>query len=448
MTRLPPPIQIRIINNGIEIPPIPIINSYTAESAFDPYSDKSTNEYDLYATAVAFHELERYLLQHKKTRAGSITVRIPITHLTLRDLDEAAVTTVLNELGLTIFSKDIKFDLVPHSSYQTNFKPEMIGKKAVCLFSGGADSYVGVLDSKMKYDDIIALNIKHIKSTRLDGYLKNLESNVLMPESIPLDTITVPKQISKGYSQTRGVLYLLLGGICAYDHSAKKIILSECGTTMYQPSFGLFDRITYTSDPIVQKSSAKLIHEFLNHDVDIITPFEDNTKAEMFALSRRKDYLKNTHSCISSRFGCNLGCCYGCMIRRVGFIVAEIEDCDYKYDLFSLKDGQPVSNYGKSTSDRRITDLLELMKFSLDIIYDYWSIDPVKRKRIDQYGKYDLFRRFALDTFSSLHILSNSGNTSLNPRIQKSYHDALRYIDEEEIIQRIDYVRSIKSMVN
>lgn len=445
MTRLPPqiPINIKILNNGIELPPIPIPNSYKAESEFGPYSDKSTNEYDLFVTAVAFHELERYLLQHKKARTGSIAIRIPITHSTLRDLNEAAVTSVLNELGLTIFSKDIRFELIPHSSYQTNFKPEMEEKEAVCLFSGGADSYVGVLDSKMKYDDIIALNIKHSKTTRLDGYLQHLEKNVLLSERIPLDTITVPKQISKGYSQTRGVLYLLLGGICAYDHNAEKIILSECGTTMYQPSFGLFDRITYTSDPIVQKSTVRLLHEFLNHSVNIITPFENNTKSEMFASSRRKDYLKNTHSCISSRFGCNLGCCYGCMIRRIGFIVADVDDCDYKYDLFTLKDGQQIDYYGKSTSDGRITNLLELMRFSLDIIYDYKSLDPMKRKRIDQYGKYDLFRRFALDTFSSLHILLNSGKTRLNTRIESSYHDALKYVDEEELIHRIEYVRSL-----
>ncbi|KAF5039069.1 hypothetical protein DSECCO2_547820 [anaerobic digester metagenome] len=87
---------------------------------------------------------------------------------------------------------------------------------------------------------------------------------------------------------------------------------------------------------------------------------------------------------------------------------------------------------------------MELMRFSLDILCDYKSLDPMKRKRIDQYGKYDLFRRFALDTFSTLLLIRNSGKKKINPRIESSYIDAMKYIDEDEIINRIDYVRSLK----
>ncbi len=435
------PPELKIICNEI-VTKIPILQSYEIASRFEISPENSTNEYDLFLIAVAFHELERYFLNYTKNRKGTIQVVLPITRSSLRNIDQNAVIKILNELGIVLFSKDITFRFESHSSYQTNFEQDEFEFDAVCLFSGGADSYVGVLDSKKKYEDIIALNIKHEKSTRLDRYIRELQYQVLNPKNIPLETIQVPKQIGKGYSQTRGVLYQLLGGISADRHHAKNLVLSECGTTMYQPAFGLFDRITYTSDPFVQKTCKTLIEAFLGHKIEIITPFENNTKAEMFAASERKDFLKFTHSCISSRFGCNLGCCYGCAIRRMGFIVSGVEDSEYRYDLFRLRDEQLLIRYGKTTGERKITNLLELMRFSLDIINDYQSIDPVKRKRIDQYGKYDLYRRFALDTFATLHII-DSGEGGLNPRIERAYLDAMNYIGIDEIEKRIESVRSI-----
>lgn len=210
---------------------------------------------------------------------------------------------------------------------------------------------------------------------------------------------------------------------------------------MYQPSFGLFDRVTFTSDPIVQSSTKRLMHELLDYDLDINTPFEDWTKSEMFACSRRKDELKNTLSCISTRFGHNLGCCYGCAIRKIGFIVAGVNDCRYEYDLFSLADGTLLPQYGRGTGDGKITDFLGVMRFCHDILVDYESINPVKRRRIDRYNKQDLFRRFALDTFAALHIVSRRGKIG-NTRLRKAFADSLNYVEIATLEERIEVVRA------
>lgn len=443
MTRLikSHPLKLKLVTSSSELT-IPFPN--TEQTALMPIFGKNepTELYDLYNIAVAVHELERELHRSANARKDMRRVIIPLTNSTLRDLDQEAVSRVLGQLALGIFYKDIEFRFEPHTHYQTDLGQDCEEHDAVCLFSGGADSFVGVMDSKEKYDRILALNVRHDCSGRVNRYVAGLEKNALAPEGIPLESIDVPKQIGKGYSQTRGILYQVSAGISAFRHSSKRVVLSECGTTMYQPSFGLFDRVTYTSDPLVQRASRELVKELLEYNLDIVTPFEDSTKSEMFASSGRKGQLKDTFSCISSRFGRNLGCCYGCAIRRMGFLVAGVEDCRYQYDLFSTDDNTPLPNYGRGKAEGRVTDLLELMRFSLDILVDYESIDPVKRRRIERYHKRELFERFALDTFAALSIVAEQGGMK-NARLERAYCDALKYVEKAELEDRIQKVREL-----
>jgi 7-cyano-7-deazaguanine synthase in queuosine biosynthesis len=435
------PLKLRLVTSDSELAiPFPNPEQTVLMPSFG--KDEPTGLYDLYSIGVAMHELERELHNNAEARKRVRKVIIPLTRNTLRDMDQEAVSRVLSELALAIFSKSIEFSFEPHTYYQTDFEHEYEEYDAICLFSGGADSFVGVLDSKERYGDVLALNVRHDHSNAVNSYVARLEKNVLKPEDIPLERIDVPKQIGKGYSQTRGIVYQACAGISAFRHSSRRVVLSECGTTMYQPSFGLFDRVTYTSDPLVQSASQKLVKELLDYKLEIATPFENSTKSEMFASSRRKEQLRDTFSCISSRFGQNLGCCYGCAIRRMGFLVAGVEDCQYKYDLFSINDEAPLSRYGRGKGTGRTTDLLELMRFSLDLLIDYESIDPIKRRRIDRYHKHDLFRRFALDTFASLSIVSDNGGIR-NSRLEKAFNDALTYVERSDLEKRVESVRML-----
>ena len=398
-------------------------------------------EFDLYNIATAFFELERKLLSE---RINVKKVVISITKNTYFSINCDEVADILNDLSIFIFNKNIIFQLYPYGSYQSKVSEPNETYDAICLFSGGADSFVGLLHSKKKYEHVLALHIKHSKSSWLSNIVNNLNDKLLVDEKIHFKEIDVPKQIQKGYSQSRGLLYLICGGIYVSRYNSNKLVLSECGITMYQPPFGELDRITYTSDPLVQAKSRDLIKAFFKTEIEIETPFENNTKSEMFAMSERKDYLKLTHSCISSRFGRNLGGCYGCIIRRIGFIVSGIEDGNYDYDIFTVDDGESLSNYGLNVKGyHKVTDFLELMTFSLDVLINYTNMDYSKKKRIETYGKQDLFRRFALDTFVALHIIFEKENAEINHSIKDAYMDAKKYLCEQELEDRIREVRSL-----
>jgi 7-cyano-7-deazaguanine synthase in queuosine biosynthesis len=398
-------------------------------------------EFDLYNIATAFFELERKLISEQKDVTNVI---ISITKNTYHSINCDGVIEILNDLSIFIFNKNIKFQLFPYGSYQSKISETNEIYNAICLFSGGADSFVGMLDSKKRYKQVLALHIKHFESYRLSIIVNNLKDVILVDEKIHMEEIGVPKQIQKGYAQSRGFLYLICGGIYASRYNSNKLILSECGVTMYQPPFGELDKITYTSDPFVQKKSRDLIKVFFNKEIEIKTPFENNTKSEMFAMSERKDILKLTHSCISSRFGRNLGGCYGCIIRRIGFIVSGIEDGSYDYDIFTIDDGESLSHYGMNVKGKhKVADFLELMTFSLDVLINYTNMDYSKKKRIETYEKRDLFRRFALDTFVALYIMFEKENVGINHSIKNAYMDARKYLCKQELETRIKEVRSL-----
>ena len=119
-----------------------------------------------------------------------------------------------------------------------------------------------------------------------------------------------------------------------------------------------------------------------------------------------------------------------------------MEDCQYDYDLFSIEDNNILTHYGRGKGAGRMTDFLELMRFSLDVLVDYESIHPVKRRRIEQHHKKDLFRRFSLDTFAALSIASENGHIR-NSRLRRAYADAMNYICKSDLEERIERVREL-----
>ena len=395
--------------------------------------------FNLFNVASSFFELERRVLEGIAIKK----VTVPITEVTYNEIDLEKVALILENTALLTLEKKIQFNFKPFPFCQSTLV-DLEKYDVICLFSGGADSFVGILEANRMYSRVLGLYIHHKSSNKLSGTINRIKKILREDEKLAIERIQVNPQVKKGYSQTRGILYIVCAGIYAKMYSASTIVLSECGVTIYQPSFGELDRTTYTSHPDVQKAAKDLLKLFLQLDIEIITPFDNNTKSEMFALSERKDLLKTTHSCISSRFGKNDGVCYGCIIRRIGFIVADIEDCVYMNDIFTLKTKKKLNGYPNTKSENRINDLLELMKFSLDILLDYENMGFSKRKKIDPFEKYDLFRRFALDTFAALYILIEEKKVNVNPKVQVKYADSMNYLDKNKIIERIIEVRQLK----
>ncbi|MBR9706191.1 hypothetical protein GOV14_04095, partial [Candidatus Pacearchaeota archaeon] len=238
---------------------------------------------------------------------------------------------------------------------------------------------------------------------------------------------------SEGYSQLRGFFYVLSGSIYANLKNAKQIFITECGPTMYQMRFSPMDSITMTTHPFVLSKAKKLSELFFKKKLNFVIPFEDLTKAEVAKLNPFPDLFKISHSCIGMRWigsdfkENNDGTCYGCVVRRLGLITAELEDVNYEKN--------PIVD-----SDISSDNLSNLLAFSSEFLIDWQGMEYCQLENINEYKKYKLFRRFSLDNLAALYILKKRG-INLGSHIINFYEEVIKSIGEDVLIKRIKKVR-------
>lgn len=271
-------------------------------------------------------------------------------------------------------------------------RAEMCGMPGVCLFSGGMDSYAGLLLTVEALGTVEGIFCAHSDQARIIHIVRRLQRRIFSPRGVTISKVSVPSIGARGYAQLRGFLYLLSAGAFAQKLSAEKIVVTECGPTMYQPRFSPLDSITMTTHPFVVKKAMEVTRLLLKREIQVITPFENLTKAEVVAVCPAKEGLKYTHSCITQRFGTHDGTCYGCVIRRLATIAAGVEDVTYNKN--------PISD-----SNARAGNLYSLLTFCHEFLTQYDAMEEFETGMIVAYGKRDLFRRFALDNFAAIHRL-------------------------------------------
>ncbi|MFH1505999.1 MAG: hypothetical protein ABIE94_03325 [archaeon] len=304
------------------------------------------------------------------------------------------ITKLLNILVEDVLCEEINFELVPKKLPKTKtqkivFKP----CDTICLYSGGVDSSIGILKSKEEYGDVRALYVAHKYTGRIDGKVEYLNKVVLKPKKIILHKFIAPEWL-KDYSQTRGFLYFLYGGILAHLIKSKRLIISECGQTMYQPKFAPLDTITYTTHPYVLEIAKTILGLILKKDIDIITMFEDFTKSELINLMPDDKLLSNTHSCVTGRWKDNCGTCYACLTRILGSINNKLSIFYFRKNPFLIPDNE---------------DLNALINFCFKYLYDKEDIDFWSFRSIEHFKKNDLFNRVADEVFLALFILKKQG---------------------------------------
>lgn len=304
------------------------------------------------------------------------------------------VAELIHELLIFTLAEDIDVSFRTVRNDQASFEltPQERSVRTVCLFSGGTDSYSGVLTTQSRLGDIEAIFCAHTDQTRTIQIVDRLARTVLRPSKIDVIKVKVPRIEAKGYAQLRGFLYLLAASSVAHKLGSETIVVTECGPTMYQPRFSPLDSVTMTTHPFVVRTAASVASHLLQREVHIITPFENLTKAEVIAISPEKDGLKYTHSCISQRFGTHDGTCYGCIIRRLATIAAAVPDVKYARN--------PLSD-----SNANAGNLYALLDFCYQVLTDFHRMEEYQRGIIDSYKKRDLFRRFSLDNFAAVHRL-------------------------------------------
>jgi len=356
-------------------------------------------------------------------------VTIPISAQTDTGRDIEKITELLHDLFHYVLIEDIavEFDVQFLTRKKRGRLPQMSSCRTVCLFSGGVDSLSALLNAKKYFGEIHAVSIIHGDQRRLSHIVDSLITDILKIEDITFHKLFAPPMGSQGYSQLRGFLYALYGAIYVSFLNADNLVIGECGPTMYQPRFAPYDTVTMTTHPFVMKIAKEIIDILLKRDVNLIIPYENMTKAEVIHASPYKKFYPFSHSCITSRFGNNEGTCYGCIIRRLGFLVAGIEDCKYTHD--------PIGN-----SNRDADNLASLLRFNYDFLFDYKNMPFYSKQTIEYYKKEDLFYRFSLDNFAAIHIYKMQKG-KLNPYIETLYKEAIKRTGEEKLMKRVDKTR-------
>ena len=321
------------------------------------------------------------------------SLTIPICDSTALSYDLPKLAQLLQSLFEYVLSEQVRVKFETFDFQESfEFVPKLSRKSTLCLFSGGVDSYCGLLVTKRRYPGVEGIFCGHADHSRTNQIIERLEDRIFQPAGVNIRHTAVARIGAQGYSQLRGFLYAVTTGYWLQAFSANRLVITECGPTMYQPRFGPFDAVTMTTNPIVLGHAVAVLDLLLGRQIDVIVPFEDMTKAEVFALTPEPGAVRLTHSCISQRFGDHDGTCYGCVIRRLGALAAKVRDVEYRRD--------PLTD---ETADQG--NLLALLVFCQDLLIDFQSLDDYERQTIDSFGKLDLFRRFALDNYAAVHRL-------------------------------------------
>lgn len=382
-------------------------------------------ERDLLHIAIAVFEAE------KLARSGppEIEVVVPVSLASYSALDLEACAAAMSDALTSVYPIPTSFQFkITDTRHLKRKTVELDDVEAVVLFSGGLDSLAALMSATRHFSNVAALFVAHSDQGGLVKIVNDLEKSALASKGVRFQTIHVPAIGRSGYSQMRGFLYVMCGVLFAHATRGKNVIVGETGPTMYQPQFGPFDQVTMTSHPIILKAVAR-IASALPRPVRIVVPLEDLTKAEAVRSIETEDfkYLPYTHSCVSQRFRDHDGTCYGCVIRRIGTLVAGAPDVQYRKDVLS-------------DQSARVGNFVSLLRFCNDVLNRAESLPSFSSVAIEEYGKLDLFKRFAQDTFCSLDMYRESGGR-FSPRILKAIS---AYVSPAELVAFADRAKIVR----
>lgn len=325
-----------------------------------------------------------------------------------------SVSKILERLVTFVLLSQTSISFHPSSDeYQTAAKGMSRKSKYVALFSGGVDSLSGALLASEKSTSIVNVFCSHMYQGRVISVTRKLSERYFSNKGIDLYEFPVPVMDTTGYSQTRGFLYILTAAAIGVSVGARRIVVSECGPTMHQPKFGPADQTTMTTHPFVLARAQEIL-DLITPQLAISTPFENLTKAEVMAVCPKPRAFKESHSCISQRLVLHDGTCYGCVVRLLAGIAAGVPDVDYAHDPTT----STTANAG---------NLLALLDFSLNYLSAPDQLPSYQREPMEDFGKGDLFRRFALDNFAALYRLRRR-RVILTPTVDRIYRQALRVL--------------------
>ena len=301
--------------------------------------------------------------------------------LTVPVSDARAWDTVSDELGgmLAFLTGDtwaLDFRNSTPPEEKTAEESDLERPSRVVLMSGGADSALGVLESRRQLDPTEShLLISHYGFTVLAPIQRAVAERALDIVAGPAQSIKQirvvrrQKQVdgskfkSETSSRSRSFLFLALGLAYASMHRVP-VWISDNGFTSLNPPLAPNRRgslSTRSTHPAFLHQLSRILEDVGAHST-IVNPFARMTKGEMiraaadrFGEAKIRDYLAATHSCgltgqrakgLSTKSQC--GVCFGCVVRRAAFAAAELPD------LTPYADGRQSADLAKWLRDKSV----------------------------------------------------------------------------------------------
>jgi len=281
-----------------------------------------------------------------------ISIHIPVTDVA----SWAAAKPILTELlcFLTGDGWTVNFRQKVPSPEPTIAKPTDPRPEAVCLFSGGLDSFVGAIDLLAEGQKLALVgHYGHSQREQVAAF------EVLKPtyekQTLPLWFFVVPPRVSKeqiveSTMRARSILFLALGTCIASALPG--------GTSLYIPENGLislnvpltFGRAGTHSTRTTHPHTIDLYRQLLNAlgiKVTLRTPYRFATKGEMLRDCKDQKTLKaGVHATMScsrpqaGRFhgrpvGQHCGYCLPCIIRRASLHSVGLDEESRIIDVLS-----------------------------------------------------------------------------------------------------------------
>ncbi len=216
----------------------------------------------------------------------------------------------------------------------------------VLLFSGGADSLCGAVESLASGERLLLAS--HWDWTGHAGVQRALagELEALFPGQVQLRQVRLGTTASQGVEstrRTRSLLFLALGLAHAAASPGASLWMAENGYAALNPPLAGERRgalSTRTTHPLVLHE-LKAVVTAAGGLADFSNPFDAMTKGEMFdrvadhlGKTRATALLARSHSCSHVRYAAGTGyppqtqcgVCYGRLVRRAAFAAAGMAD--------------------------------------------------------------------------------------------------------------------------
>ena len=212
----------------------------------------------------------------------------------------------------------------------------------VALFSGGVDSFAGAVDDIVTRGTSIML-VGHYSSSKVNHVQKGLVEG-LRQRGFGRAISYVPVWVTNQYSRTtehtqrtRSFLFACLGLIIARMSGKDGFTFYENGVVSINPPLAgdvIGGRATRTTHPQVLRGLEMLFSTLLDRSIEIRTPLQWLTKAEVTLKLRDAglaDMLGMTSSCTRPRSWTekkHCGVCSQCIDRRFSVLAAGMEAYD------------------------------------------------------------------------------------------------------------------------